>query len=46
MINCDYVTGTELHYKVMSSSEHIMKLCPTINSAKPLNDLKSIQDSC
>ena len=46
VVNCEYVTGTDLHFNVMSNSDKILKLCPTMDAVKPLNDLKSIQDSC
>lgn len=46
VLNCEYVTGTNLHLQVMTHSEQVLKLCPTMDSHKSFNGLKRIEDSC
>ena len=46
VLNCEYVTGTNLHLQVMSNKEKILKLCPTMETHKTFNHLETIEDSC
>ena len=42
VLNCEYITGTNLHFAIMSHKEKILKLCPTMESHKTFNGLKDI----
>ena len=42
VLNCEYITGTNLHFTIMSNKEKILKLCPTMESHKTFNGLKEI----
>ena len=46
VLNCEYITGTNLHFAIMSNKEKILKLCPTMESHRTFNGLKDIGDSC
>ena len=46
VLNCEYITGTNLHFTIMSNKEKILKLCPTMESHRTFNGLKDIGDSC
>ena len=46
VLNCEYVTGTNLHLQVMSNKDKILKLCPTMETHKTFNGLEKIEDSC
>ena len=42
VLNCEYITGTNLHFAIMSHKEKILKLCPTMASHKEMNGLANI----
>ena len=46
VLNCEYVTGTNLHLQIMSHKKEVLKMCPTMQSHKSFNDLEKIEDSC
>lgn len=46
VLNCEYITGTNLHFNIMSHAEQILKLCPTMETHKGFNGLKKVEDSC
>lgn len=45
-VNCEYVTGTNLHFEILQKKAEILKMTPTINKMKNLNGLEGIKDSC
>ena len=45
-MNCNYILGTNLHVAVLQNKEAIMKLVPTMDSHKSLNNLAGVVDSC
>lgn len=46
VFNCEYVTGTNLHFTIMQNKEKIIKMTPIMNQMKSLNGLEGIKDSC
>jgi len=46
VLNCEYITGTNLHFSIMSHKEKILELCPTMESHKSFNGLNKVEDSC
>ena len=44
-INCNWVSGTNLHFAVLANKEKILKMVPTMEGHKSFNGLGSIADS-
>ena len=46
VLDCEYVSGTNLHFTIMSYKEKILALCPTMDDHKSFNGLNKVEDSC
>ena len=44
-VNCNWVSGTNLHFAVLHNKDKILKMVPTMESHKSFNGLGSIADS-